>query len=160
MNSLSQNRISLDFHPLDYHHVEDILNIEKMVQYEPWGIKMFEDEVDHPLGFSWVALLKGRIVGYLCARILEDFLEILNIAVHPEYQGLGIGSSLLYWVINQAARVGGVKRAILEVRASNEVALRLYIRHGFKLVGEREGYYLTPGGREKALLMECRLSEK
>lgn len=158
MSCLSQGDFtSLTFHRLDYDHVEEILSIERRVQFEPWTVNMFEDEVDHPLGFSWVVCIGQRVVGYLCARVFEDCLEILNVAVHCDFQGRGIGKELLSFVLGKAVRERGITRAILEVRESNRPALKLYVKCGFKIVGERPGYYLTPSGREKALLMECRL---
>lgn len=116
---------------------------------------MFEDEVDHPLGFSWVACVGQTTVGYLCARIVGEVIEILNVAVHPDCQRQGIGERLLSWVLERANEEREASCAVLEVRASNEAALKLYVKLGFRVVGEREGYYIIPGGREKALLMEC-----
>jgi ribosomal-protein-alanine N-acetyltransferase len=46
-----------------------------------------------------------------------------------------------------------VKRVDLEVRASNEAALGLYCALGFYETGRRPQYYVTPGGREDAILM-------
>lgn len=148
---------SLSFYRLDYDHIEEILGIEYKVQLEPWTVHMFEEEVDHPHGFSWVVCLRGRVVGYLCGRAFENFLEVLNIAVHPDFQGRGVGRKILSFVLDKAVREKGANRAILEVRESNQAALGLYVKCGFRVVGERRGYYLTPSGREKALLMEREL---
>jgi ribosomal-protein-alanine N-acetyltransferase len=63
----------------------------------------------------------------------------------------------LSFVINKSVCEKGISRFILELRESNEAALRLYLKFGFRVVGERRGYYLTPSGREKALLMEREL---
>lgn len=159
MNCSNRNN-NISFKPLAREHIEAIVNkIERVVHFEPWSFEMFEDEVNHPLGFSWVVCTGEEVVGYICARIVEDVVEISNIAVRPDFQRRGIGSRLLSWVIDRALKERGVRRAILEVRASNEVALRLYTRYGFTVVGERDGYYLTPNGREKALLMELELDK-
>jgi ribosomal-protein-alanine N-acetyltransferase len=155
MNCSSQSKLlPLSFQRLDYDHIEEILEIERKVQYEPWTVDMFVEEADHSRGFSWVACKDKRVIGYLCSRILHDLMEILNIAVHPDYQRCGIGSTIFLWVLRKAVSERGVRCIHLEVRASNEPAIRLYLRHGFRIVGERQGYYLTPSGREKALLME------
>lgn len=157
MSCSSQNNpLQLDFHRLDYDHIEEILEIERMVQYEPWNVDMFAEEADHPRSFSWVVCRNKKVVGYLCSRVVHDFMEILNVAVHPDHQRYGIGSAVFLWVLHKAVSEKGVRCVHLEVRASNESAIRLYLRHGFKIVGERQGYYLTPSGREKALLMDWR----
>ncbi|MEJ5299990.1 MAG: ribosomal protein S18-alanine N-acetyltransferase [Thermodesulforhabdaceae bacterium] len=155
MNCSNQSKTTeLDFYRLDYNHIEEILEIEQKVQYEPWTAEMFAEEANNPASYSWVACMNKNIIGYVCSRIIHDLMEILNIAVHPEHQGCGIGSMMFSWVIQKAVLEKGIRCIHLEVRASNEPALKLYLSHGFKVVGERRSYYLTPSGREKALLME------
>jgi ribosomal-protein-alanine N-acetyltransferase len=46
---------------------------------------------------------------------------------------------------------------MLEVRPSNEAALRLYQRYGFLRIGTRPGYYPAVGGREDAVVMRVPL---
>jgi [ribosomal protein S18]-alanine N-acetyltransferase len=46
---------------------------------------------------------------------------------------------------------------LLEVRPTNEAALRLYQRYGFERIGVRRGYYPAHGGREDAIVMRISL---
>jgi ribosomal-protein-alanine N-acetyltransferase len=79
--------------------------------------------------------------------------ELHNIAIHPEHQGIGLGSVMLdYFITNLPNEI---KSIYLEVRLSNFRAIRLYQERGFVQVGERRDYYKTELGREDALLM-CR----
>jgi ribosomal-protein-alanine N-acetyltransferase len=63
-------------------------------------------------------------------------------------------------VCAEAARLG-VDRIFLEVRASNEAALRFYGGLGFQQIGRRRGYYPTPppDPREDALLLAKSLQQ-
>jgi ribosomal protein S18 acetylase RimI-like enzyme len=89
---------------------------------------------------SCVALLDGRVAGFLVSRQVADGeREILNIAVHPEYRRLGIATELLR---SEMARRPGAH--FLEVRQSNSAARGLYEGLGFEAVGERQEYYENP----------------
>jgi len=87
-----------------------------------------------------IALLDGRIAGFLVSRALADKeREILNIAVHPDFRRLHLATELLR---NEFAVHPGVH--FLEVRESNAAARRLYEGLGFQVVGERPEYYENP----------------
>ncbi len=66
-------------------------------------------------------------------------MEVLNVAVAPEWGGRGVGSRLLRRLLN-----GPEQTVFLEVRASNQLAQRLYAAHGFSRAGVRRGYYRNP----------------
>ena len=88
-------------------------------------------------------------------RVLDE-ATVANVAVLPQHQGRGLGSQLLAEALRHLAS-DGVRRCLLEVRASNAVALQLYRRHGFSTDGVRKDYYPDGDGREDALLMSCQL---
>jgi ribosomal-protein-alanine N-acetyltransferase len=75
---------------------------------------------------------------------------VQTIAVVPDQQGRGLGTRLLLDVIAESKR-RGCERLDLEVRADNEVAIRLYERHGFSRVGLRRGYY-QPSGTDAVVM--------
>jgi [ribosomal protein S18]-alanine N-acetyltransferase len=95
------------------------------------------------------------VVGFLVARSILPEVEILNLAVAPAFRGRGVGTDLfdaaLAW-----ARGAGATHAMLEVRAANDAALRLYHRHGFHVAGRRTRYYANPV--DDALLLTAVLS--
>ena len=84
-------------------------------------------------------------------RILDE-AHLLNICIHPQNQGRGLGTSALKAVISRAESQGA-REMFLEVRASNAAAIGLYGGAGFNETGRRNGYYPTDGGREDAILM-------
>ena len=97
-----------------------------------------------------VALEDGEVAGYLVFSAILDEGSVDNIAVAPTFRRRGIANAL----INDAkarARRDGLSVIYLEVRASNEAAIALYEKHGFREAGRRRGYYEKP--REDAILM-------
>jgi ribosomal-protein-alanine acetyltransferase len=90
----------------------------------------------------------------LCAacayRVVLDEMEILELAVHPAWRRRGLARALLEIAFRRAA-AAGVRTALLEVRAGNLEALRLYESLGFTREGLRRQYYREPV--EDALLL-------
>lgn len=87
-------------------------------------------------------------VGTLWAILEEAHITIL--AVHPDYRRQGFGQLLLLSLLVKA-RQRGLERATLEVRISNQAALSLYEKFGFRVAGQRRGYYQDTG--EDALIL-------
>lgn len=84
-----------------------------------------------------------RVTGFLVARTVTDEVEILNLAVAPDYRRRGIARRLLGEVLAQAESQG-VKQCWLEVRASNRPALDFYRALGFEESHRRWRYYRDP----------------
>ena len=110
----------------------------------------FRQELQVACARSILAELDGRIIGYVLFWILPGALDIHNIAVHMEYRRRGIARVLLRRIIEQA-REQAITRVLLEVRASNLPAQKLYESIGFVTTGVRKGYYSDNG--EDALAM-------
>jgi ribosomal-protein-alanine N-acetyltransferase len=131
--------------------LDRVCEIEQAVFALPWSRKSFESEVSgDPCSLSWVAEEDGLVVGYLVAWHVADELHIGNLAVVPARQGRGVAASLLSSALAGAAE-RLIEHAALEVRASNERAIRLYERFGFRGVAIRKAYYEDNG--ENALIM-------
>ena len=94
----------------------------------------------------------GEICGFIIYTQLLDEGAIHNIAVSPACQRRGMARALLAEVLDIFAR-DGASRALLEVRASNTAAQRLYGSFGFERDGVRKNYYPSHGAREDAQLM-------
>jgi ribosomal protein S18 acetylase RimI-like enzyme len=105
---------------------------------------------------AWVAELNREAEGFLVGRLAAGEFEILIMAVSKAQRKKGIASRLLALALEWAQGAGGT-RALLEVRASNEEAIRLYRRHGFAAWGRRKQYYRNP--LEEALLFARTLAE-
>jgi len=94
-----------------------------------------------------VAEREGQVVGFVVARAAAGECEILNLAVAPEARRQGVGRELL---TNLLSRHPG--EFFLEVRESNQAALRFYEFLGFRKITERLQYYANPV--EPAIVMK------
>ncbi|MGC1419236.1 MAG: ribosomal protein S18-alanine N-acetyltransferase [Acidimicrobiales bacterium] len=131
--------------------VTELLALEQAQFPEPWTRGMLLDEILNTKTRRYtVAVEDDRIVGYLGVMFVMDELHVNTIGTLPGQEGRGIASSLMdeAWL---DARARGVKRATLEVAATNARAQKFYYRYGFKPVGVRKNYYERT--REDALIL-------
>jgi len=97
------------------------------------------------------------IVGYagLLAPRRSD-ADIQTLAVAPSAQRRGIAGLLLDELLREAL-AHACPAVLLEVRADNPAAQRLYARRGFERISVRRGYY--DAGRVDALVLRRRLGQ-
>jgi len=132
-------------------HIDDIIVIEKLSFTIPWTKNAFLHELQNNKFAVYLSAKMGdRIVGYAGMWKIFDEGHITNVAVHPEFRRMGIGSMLLERLINLAKR-DGITKMTLEVRQSNKAAQALYKKYGFKAAGIRKEYYADNG--EDAVIM-------
>lgn len=127
-----------------------LLAIENASQSHPWSGPVMARYLKHPDNI-WILEKTGKAVGFAVVTQVVGEAELLDIVVHPDYQGQGLGHQLLEFVL-ELVRTGGCERIFLEVRRSNLGAIHLYEKMGFCQVGMRRDYYPTARGREDALL--------
>ena len=94
-------------------------------------------------------VINDKVIGYLDYSLIYDRMEIDNFCVLYEYRNQGIGTKLLAHLISIAISYR-VINITLEVRVSNEIAINLYKKFGFREVALRKYYY----GDEDGILME------
>jgi len=119
----------------------------------PWPEAAFKGEVENPgISFPYVIVLKGeeRIVGHIIYWQIKEEVQISNIAVHPDFRGLGIGEKVIRSIMAKIKKEG-VSYIFLEVRPSNKTAVALYKKLGFQKLGLRKNYYHNP--IEDAIIM-------
>lgn len=89
----------------------------------------------------FVAEYSGHVIGYIMGVLTETGGgRIFSLGVDGLYQGLGIGSQLICKLLDEFSQ-HGIGEVILEVRASNMKAQRLYQRFGFVPYELQTGYY-------------------
>ena len=131
--------------------VEDIYEIEKLCFPDPWSRDALTYELgENPRVFYIVADIGGKVVGYAGLWWIDDEGHITNVAVRPGYRNRRIGEGIISVLIDFTAGEG-ILHHTLEVRRSNEPAINLYEKFGFRVEGVRKGYYLNNG--EDALIM-------
>ena len=97
-----------------------------------------------------VAEEAGELYGLLVALRETPEWELENIVVASQGRRRGIGRELMDELVSEAV-AGGAEKILLEVRASNHAAMRLYQSCGFETVATRKSYYSNP--LEDAILM-------
>ncbi len=133
-------------------HLDDIIKVEEKAYGEHhWSKESFFNELNNDLAKYFCALDEnGTLTGYCgCWQILEE-AHITNIAVSPDFRRRRIGEALLTAIIKSCYKEK-IKYLTLEVRVSNEPAIKLYEKYGFKSLGIRKGYYQD--NNEDALIM-------
>jgi [ribosomal protein S18]-alanine N-acetyltransferase len=140
----------LEIRRLTLRDLPAIEEIERRSYPTPWSRSMFAGELTKSSSIGLGALEDGRLVGYLIVSRYVDAWHVMNIAVHPRRRGHGMGSALLERLF-ETTEADARRGYTLEVRVSNEGAIRLYERFGFKRRGVRRGYYTD--NREDALIM-------
>lgn len=136
--------------------LEQVLAIEQACFPRVWTRDHFLAEITSGYGTPVVAESDGVVTGFLCLAVLLDEAEILDVAVDPTLQRIGIGRSLVDWACSEALRQGAVILR-LEVRATSLPAIALYERFGFVRCGLRKAYYEQG---VDALLMDKNLVEE
>lgn len=131
--------------------LDDVVRLEQSVYTHPWSRGNFADALAAG-NSAWVVRDSGVLLGYCVLMMAPDDAHLLNISVAASAQGQGVGRGLLAWVDAQA-EAHGLASVLLEVRVSNERALRIYERAGYRRIGLRRGYYPAVQGREDAIVM-------
>ena len=142
--------------PMQQRHVAEIAALEAAAFSAPWDEASIRAELDNPLALWLVAQDEaGAVLGYVGSQTCFEEADILNVCVTPAARRRGVAQALMLELEAQLAPKG-VERITLEVRASNEPAIRLYEKLGYGRVGLRKGYYEKP--REDALILQKELT--
>jgi len=138
-----------------------LAKLDAGLSFTPWSEQRFADCCyDRPgntLCRAEVLVLGGRLIGFAVYQCVLDEATLMNIGVEADSQQHGFGARLLQRGL-QRMQSQGARRCLLEVRASNLAATRLYQKFNFTVDGHRKDYYQTAEGREDALLMSCPLA--
>ena len=135
-----------------------LAGLARSAHSHPWSAGQYRDSLTAG-HHCWVlcgsrptAESEKEIVACCVVSRLFDEIEILDVAVAPDWRNLGLGARLLQQIFAQFPE--DVARVLLEVRASNRPARALYHKLGFSEDGRRKNYYpKSDGSREDALLM-------
>ena len=129
--------------------------IERLCFSEPWSPEALLYMCKSPNTHAVAVMIDGRLAAYGGCEFVPPEANIVNIATHPDFRRRGLGRALLHALLT-VAKERGCEQVALEVRASNEAAIRMYEEAGFSTAGRRRGFYRDP--REDALVMLCPIS--
>ena len=130
--------------------LEAVWDIERRAYHYPWSRGIFIDCLRVPYQCD-VLEQDGRVAGYAIVSMAADEAHLLNLCLDPDTQGRGLGRFMLDHVL-EAAQEQKARVIYLEVRPSNQRAVALYLRNGFRRIGVRPRYYRSGEGREDALV--------
>lgn len=115
-----------------------------------WSERSISAEIERDDTLVYAAVSGGILAGYAGIRMVLDEGYVGNIVVAPRFRHRGIGRALVERLI-EAGREMNLSFITLEARVSNEGAIALYEKMGFRDAGVRRGFYSFP--KEDARLM-------
>jgi [ribosomal protein S18]-alanine N-acetyltransferase len=131
--------------------VEQVLENERRSYSHPWSEGIFRDCIKSEYD-CWLLQYTGNTIGHGILSVAAGESHLLNVCVHPDYQGNGLGRVLVEYMV-ELAQLRRAQSIFLEVRPSNVTAYKLYDSLGFNEIGIRSNYYPAENGREDALVM-------
>ena len=130
--------------------VEAVAALEQEAFSDAWSKSMLAEELDNKLSTYIVMLDGAQIVGYAGFMLVVGEADVTRVAVFKAHRGQGLGNLLTEELVKKAWELEA-EAITLDVRESNEPAIRAYTKNGFKSVGVRPNYYEKP--REGAVIM-------
>ena len=137
---------------MDSNHIDGVVEIENTCFSHPWTKDGIIEAQNNRTQF-FVFEKNNKVLGYVGVSVILDEGYITNVATLPEYRGQGVATALLT-KLDSLAKLEGLSFISLEVRKSNQKAISLYERFGYKTEGVRKNFYDTP--KEDALIMTKR----
>ena len=144
-----QQTCALEIGPLTLADLAAVMALEAVSFPSPWSLATYHSELtsNRRSRYLKVSPVPGTNPPALPALIAQGGfmrfgaeMHIVTIAVQPDWRGRSIGEWLLLALL-ELGREDGARTATLEVRVSNQVALRLYRKLNFAEVGYRRRYY-------------------
>lgn len=129
----------------------EAVKIEQTTIYSPWSLDMFLKEIERQNPGLIVFKVETRLIGYLCFWKVMDEAHLLNVSLHADFRGKGLGKFIMNYLENTCAQIG-LSKILLEVAQTNHPAIKLYKKCGFVKVGLRKKFYQETG--DDAILME------
>lgn len=130
--------------------LDQVCAIEQATFSDPWSRASFAKAITEPTDIYLVCDVNGEIAGYCGLWGVAGEGQITNVAVKDTFRRQGIGEEMLTRLLAEG-REKDLNAYTLEVRVSNESAIRLYHRLGFADAGIRKRFYTHP--TEDALIM-------
>jgi ribosomal-protein-alanine N-acetyltransferase len=140
--------------PLTEEELTDVLELDELCFGGLWSLDGYKKEIESPNSCLLILTINieesEKIIGLGCFWAILDEAHLTILAIHPDFQGQGLGKLLLGKLLEEAENKN-LERATLEVGENNNKALNLYQQFGFKEAGRRKKYYKKTG--EDALIL-------
>ncbi len=149
--------LEIKISPMTQQDVSAVADIEKECFSEPWSEQGVKNELENESASFFTARILNQTVGYIGMHIVLDECYIANIAVKKPFRRRGFAHALLLFAEN-VAKNEGCAFISLEVRVSNNPAIKLYEKRGYISQGQRKNFYRNPV--ENALIMTKNFNEE
>ncbi|MDR0491715.1 MAG: ribosomal protein S18-alanine N-acetyltransferase [Oscillospiraceae bacterium] len=133
--------------------MQRIIDIERDAISPPWTHGALLGEIYRDDSFFSLVSDDGATLGFVILRHAADEGELLQIAVDKAARRNGAADALMDAALSWA-KEKSLCAIYLEVRKTNEAAIALYEKHGFKQIGTRKDYFTDP--IEDAAIMTVR----
>lgn len=140
---------NIEILPMTKTSAEEAAALEKICFSSPWSADSLIEASGRADSSFLTAFVDGKFAGYAGMLCVLDEGQICNVAVCPAFRRMGVGEALMA-AQREIALSRGITVMMLEVRASNTAAQRLYEKLGWEKLGTRKNFYSSP--REDALL--------
>ena len=142
--------------PMKLSDLDDIMAIERHSFRAPWSRQVFIEELERD--WAHVDVLRervthGHVLAFINYWLVRDEVHVLNVATRLEARRQGHAARLIEHCIAFAHR-HKCRYLTLEVRRSNQAAIRLYKKYGFRPVGIRPNYYIEDNEDAIVMLLE------
>lgn len=130
-------------HKLDCRHVDTVRKIATTSFPQAWESKDFAYFLSHPASHSFGLFhrsfdsRKAELQAYFIGFLVKGDLDIISVATRTDQRRKGYGESVMRYVRS----LPQVRRVFLEVDKENTAALKMYLKLGFEIVGQRKKYY-------------------
>jgi ribosomal-protein-alanine N-acetyltransferase len=130
-------------------NLEDVLEINNLCFTTPWSFQSLKNELENKFCRYLIVKKDDVLIGYAGLWLIIDEAHITNIAIHPDYRGIGASNVLMDGLIKICAD-HEIPAMTLEVRENNLTARNLYNKYEFVEEGLRKNYYED---NENAIIM-------
>jgi len=144
-------RFHFKLRPMTRADLDEVLEIERRCFEQPYSREILAQELKIKSAHLRVAVRRRQILGYIDFWLVHDEMELISIAVHPDFKRRGIGERLMRAMFRFAEQ-NGARFIYLDVRRSNAPAQGLYEKFGFVRAGVRRRYYSD--NQEDAIIMK------
>lgn len=136
--------------------IPEVHRIEKESFKRPWSFASFLFELKNPFSNFYVLEKDKKVIGYFILWDMGEEFHLANIAITKEERGKGYAKLFLEKILEMAKKEKK-ERIRLEVRVSNERAIKIYKQFGFKMTKRLTGYYGDEDGYEFVYEVESNL---
>lgn len=126
--------------------------IQQACHLFPWSEKVFVDCLTAPY-FAKQLISLDQTIGYYVGLHVLDEMTLMDIGVSAAHRSQGYAKRLLL-DFERECLAKSITQIWLEVRKSNQYAIKLYENQGFEIIEERKNYYPTKVGKEDAFIMK------